>query len=1014
MSRLRRIACFAACLALAGFTALAHAQETIEPDPKPVGVAPAAPAPAVISVPGAAPPPEAAAEPEAPPFKPDADTVALPRSGVGGVIVEQGQGAVDISNAVSRYLPPDAPEGDAFASYLIDFVNRTPVRQTRILVLDPGIYGGPGAPPALSAPDLVTVLSSDAAARVEVIETGARTRVRLDLPAETTVTTAFRYAGPLNTLTVEMWEERALARFQTAALVIQGALLGLLTALGAWLTGIAILRRDRMASWLAALFGMTFLALLFGFGFAGPFALAGIVTSAGLALGLFAGAAALALAFVVHALAPDGRWRSFAWFAEYVPWLVAAAGLAVLFNAPYAAVVAKAGAIWALVLAVGVIFARAWEGDGIARRLTLAAILVLLAFAPLAMQESLQASGRVTMLAASSLLAAGLLLAAFAVSAGAPKALRQRVDWVMAQAVAPRDAPPLPAALAAIAPATGDESRYGLALAAAHQGLWDWDLKRDRLFLSPSVEALLGARLGQLQASDRDWTPHIHPDDLATFLGALEDYRKLGDVSFALDFRARGYDGLNRWVQLRASFMSDGDRAARCIGLVSDVSAQKEGEALLLASARQDSVTGLANRAWFLEALGHRLGYATAERRFALLTVDIARFRTVNESLGHAAGDALLAALADRLRATAPEGALTARLGGDVFGLLWLTPGDDAAAESAKFVLDTLGVPVEVEGRMMTPIARGGLVMLDGAQADSATALADAEAALAEARRPGAAGFMIFKAAMRDAKADRAALERDLAGALERSEIVVHYQPVIRVRDRRLAGLEALVRWAHPVRGLLTAETFAPLAEETGLIDQIGRFVLETAARDAARWRRMAPDSPLFVNVNVSARQLGDNVFLQFCDVLALDIGVRPAEVRLEITETLAIDDSGAAATALQRLRRAGFGLIMDDFGAGHSTLSRLARLPFDAVKIDGSFLRSEGTARNVLAGLIRLARDLGLEATAEGVESEEDFAFLAAQDCPYAQGYHCGRPSDATATQRLLLDLNEPADAVE
>jgi diguanylate cyclase (GGDEF)-like protein len=1011
-SRLWSIACLAACLVLAGWGARAAAQESVGPDPKPAGIAPGDPVPQIVAVPGA--PDAEPAAPAAPPFQPTAATAALPRSGVGGVIVEPGQAAVDITSAVSRYLPPDLAPGDRFASYLIDFVNRTPVRQTRILILDPGLYGGPGAPATLSAPPLDAVLSSDAEAHVEVIETGARTRIRLDLPAETTVTAAFRYAAPLNTLTVEMWDERALARFQTASLVMQGALLGLVTALGAWLAGLAILRRDRMASWLAALFGAAFLALLFGFGFAGPFALLGIVTNAGLALGLFAGAAALALAFVVHALAPDGRWRSFAWFAEYVPWLVAAAGLAALFNAPYAAAGAKAGAALALVLSVGVVFARAWEGDGLARRLTLAAIFVLLAFAPLSMLETVEASGRITMLAASGLLAAGLLLAAFAVSAGAPKALRQRVDWVMQSAAAA--APPPAAARPVAAPsAPGEDSRFGLALAAAHQGLWDWDLKRDRLFLSPSVEVLLGARPGQLQASDRDWSAHIHPDDLTTFLGALEDYRKLGDVSFALDFRANGHDGLHRWVQLRASFMSDGDRAARCIGLVSDVSAQKEGEALLLASARQDSVTGLSNRAWFLEALGHRLGYATGERRFALLAVDIARFRTVNESLGHAAGDALLAVLADRLRAAMPEGALAARLGGDVFGLLWVATGDDAAAEAAKFMLDTLVVPVEVAGRMMTPAARGGLVMLDGSQPDSATALADAEAALAEARRPGGAGFTIFKAAMRDAKADRAVLEGDLAGALARSEIVVHYQPVVRVADRSVAGFEALVRWAHPGRGLLAAEAFAGLAEETGLIDQIGRFVLEAASRDAARWRRMAPQTPpLFVNVNVSARQLTDNGFLQMCERLALDLGAKPDEVRLEITETLAIDDSGAAAAALQRLRRAGFGLVMDDFGAGHSTLSRLARLPFDAVKIDGSFLREDGTARNVLAGLIRLARDLGLEATAEGVESEEDFAFLAAHDCPFAQGYHCGRPSDAAETQRHLLERTEPAEAVE
>lgn len=1010
MTRLPRIAAFAAALALAGGLVGAGAQDPVEPAPKPAGVAPGDPAPQVIAIPGAAAPPsDPDAQPAAAPpaFAEDDAAPALPRSGVGGVIVEQGQPAVDISNAIARYIPPGEA---AFATYLIDFVNRAPTRQSRILVLDPGVYGGAGAPATLVAAQLTNVFSSDAAAPVEIVESGARTRIRIDLPAGATVTAAFRYAAPLPGLTVEMWDEQGLARFTTAALVLQGALLGLLTAIGAWLAGLAVLRRDRTVWRLAGLFAAAFLALVAGFGLAGPFALAGIVTSAGVALAAFAVSAALALAFVVHAMAPEGRWRGFGWIAVHAPYLVAACGLLALFNAPYAALLAKAAAAAALGLAAALVLARAWDGDALARRLGLAAILVLLALAPLAMQEMVTAGGRVAMLAASGLLASSLLVAAFSVAGGPAPALRQRVDRVLGQGGLPAPPPPpMP-----LRPDPG-ETRYGLALAAAHQGLWDWDLTRDRLFLSPTVEVLLGARPGQLQASDRDWAPHIHPDDLATFTGALEDYRRIGDVSFALDFRARGHDGAWRWVQLRASFMSDGVRAARCIGLVSDVSAQKDGEALLLASARQDAVTGLANRSWFVEALGHRLAFAAPERQMALLLLDIARFRTVNESLGHAAGDELLARLADRLRAASPEGALAARLGGDVFGLVWLAESADAAAETAKFVLDTLAVPIDLAGRPAALGVRGGLVLAVHGERQAAGILGDAEAALAEARRPGAQALAIFAPALRTAKAERAGLERDLAGAVARGEIVVHYQPILRLADRRIAGLEALARWNHPERGLLTAEAFAALAEDAGLIDRIGRFVLETALKDAARWRQMAPgDPPLFVNVNVSARQVVDQSFLHACDRLALDNAVAPSEVRLEITETWAIDDAGAAAAALQRLRRAGFGLVMDDFGAGHSTLSRLAHLPFDAVKIDASFLIGGAATRSVLAGLIRLAHDLGLDATAEGVESEDDLAFLAASGCPYAQGFFVGRPQDAAATQRLLAPLPEPARAEE
>ncbi len=966
------------------------------------------PTPGIIDVPG---PPRPDTVPETPP-SPAPRREPVPRSGLGGVILEPGPVAVDITSAVSRYVPGDDDEG-LFASYLVDLVNRLPQPQVRILVLDPGVFGGQGAPRRLDAPPLVAALSSSAAASVDVVENGARLKVRIVVPGSETVTAAFRFSAPLNQLTVEMWDERSLAAYETAALVMQGLLMGLVIALGAWLAGIAILRRDRLSGWLGGLLGATFLAMLAAFGYAGPFAVLGILTSPGLALFLFAAASALALAFVVHALAPDGRWRRLALIADYGPWLIGACGLLALLNAPFAAAAAKGAAALGLLLSALFIFARAWEGDGPARRLTLAAILILLAFAPLAMQETVAASGRISMLAASGLLAAALLLAAFATSTGSP-ALRQRVDRLLAFGPAQPLPPPFPSAAPLPAPPSED-SRFGLALAASHQGLWDWDLKRDRLFLSPSIEALLGARPGQLQPGERDWTKHIHADDVATFLGALEDYRRIGDVSFVLDFRGRGIDGLYRWIQLRASFMSDGEKAARCIGLASDVSAQKESEALLLASARQDPVTGLANRAYFLDVLGHRLTFVTQERRYALLSFDLARFNSINDTLGHAAGDSLLAALGERIRAAAPQGALIARLAGDVFTMLWAAGGADSAGEAAKAVLDAAAVPIEIAGQRIVPGVRGGLLVLDGTPRDAAGVLSDVELALTAARKASVGSLVYFSPAMRDQKAERAILERELAGALDRGEIMLHYQPIVRTADRRPAGFEALLRWQHPQRGLVTAETFAHIAEDTGQIEELGRFALETAVKDGARWRRMAPQSPpLFVNVNVSARQLASPAFLELCERLGATGAAPAGAIRLEITETLAIDDTGAAASALQRLRRAGFGLVMDDFGAGHSSPSRLAHLPFDAVKIDRSFLMGGSAAHNVLAGLLRLAADLGLDATTEGVESEEDLAFVSANGCLYAQGYHTGVPRDAAAIGRYLLEVTASADAVE
>ncbi len=1002
---MRRLArqCYAVLWFGLAMTAHVLAQDTT-PAPKPASIPAAAPTPAVIAVPTPAPSPTATpitTPVAAPPFNASTVPQIVPHSGIGGVIVDEGQPAVDITAAVVRYQAPDTDGSTPLTSYLADFVNRSSTRQVRIILLDSGMFGGVGAPAHLTAAELTSALSSNAQAPIEIIEGGVRTKVRLTLPPNTTVSVALRYNTPVDRLTVEMWDERSLARFSHAAIVMQGALLGLVTAIGAWLAGMAIQRGDRLAWWLAALFGAALIALVSGFGLAGVFSLfGGVITNAGVALGSFAVAAALALWFVVQALAPDGRWQSSARLAVALPWLVGISGFYVLINGPFASVICKAAIMFALVISAVVILVRAYEGDALARRLSLAATPLVLSFAPLGVQETGMAGGGIAMLASAGLLVTALFITAFAILGAQPRALRQRVDHLAGGA----RGTPAPAVTAETGPA---QARYVLALTAAHQGVWDWDLITDRLFLSPAAEISLGARPGELRYAPRNWAAYVHADDLETFTKALTDYRAIGDVSFALDFRARADIGPQRWLQLRASFMSDGSRAARCIGLLSDISSQKEGEALLLASARTDSVTGLANRVWFMEALAHRLSFATDERPLVLLLIDLARFSMINSGIGPKAGDELLAEMAGRLKLCVPAGALAARLGGDVFAVMWLSEPQTASADVAQFMLDTLAVPYYVAGHILTPVVRGGLALSADTQADPALLAGDAEMALARARRSGVKELVLFTPDMRAVSVDGAALERDLAHAGARGEITVYYQPIIKVADGSLSGFEALLRWQHPERGLLSADRFAALAEHAGLIGQLGEIAMRKAAADAATWRQIPGNStPVFVNVNMSARQLADEAFLALCEELAASYGLEHGEIRIEITETVAIHNIEDVTAAMLRLRRAGYGLVMDDFGAGHSTLRRLTRLPFDGVKIDASFLATMDTGAHVLPGLLKLAHDLKLPATVEGVETAEQLQLLAEHDCPYAQGYYCGRPSDAvTATQLLARE---------
>ena len=999
--------CLVACLLMTGATA-AWAQAT--PSPKPAEVAPDQPVPQVITAPrdeGAPPasgePGEAGAAADDDEDQPSEPDIVLPRSGLGGVLVEPDQHGVDLTGALARYTPPEGDQN--FATYLVDLVNTRGEPQTRILILDTGVYGGRGAPEGLSSVgDEVVVRASNLDALVDVLDRGVRTRVRVEIPPEDTLTISLRYPSPPHALSAELWDEAALARAEMSAFVMQGVLMGLTLACVGWLGAYAVLRGGA-ARRLALLAAAAFVALATGFGVTPSFNFGGVFTSAGLALGAFALSAALALRFVVRVFSLPRRWGAGGKAIDLAVWAIAATAALALFNAPYSAVFAKLGAASGLALCVAVVLARAWSGDTLARRFAPSALLALTAFAPLGMLELVDGAAVQTTLAAAALLVGALLLLALAVVVAlSASGGRHRPPEPVATAAAP---PPFPRA--GRAAMDDQDGRLGLALAAAHQGIWDWDLKADRLFLSPAVEALLGAGPGELAPPSRNWEGRIHESDLATFVAALEDYRSVGDVAFVLDFRAIGGDGRARWVQLRASFMSDGEGAARCIGLVSDVSAQKEGEALLLASARQDAISGLANRAFFIEALGHRIAFAGPSHPYGLFVFDLARFRVVNDVLGHGAADALLKAVGDRVRASAPDNALPARLGGDIFALLWACDDADAAAEAAKTVLDAISVPMDVAEARFTPVVRGGLVVISGDHHEADDLLGDADAALAEARRGGPGAIAVFAPQMRDSRLERIELERDLGDALERDEIVLHYQPIIRVSDRRPAGFEALLRWNHPSRGLLAAEAFAALAEDTGAIDRLGAYALATAIRDRAALAEAADgDERLFMNVNVSARQLASPAFVQFCERLAREHRLQPGEIRLEITETLAISDVEGASAAFARLRAAGFGLVMDDFGAGHSSPARLAALSFDAVKIDRAFLAGGDSARSVLTGLLRLARELGLETTAEGVQSADDLDFLAAQACDYAQGYYFAMPDDIAATRLWLADAGQ------
>jgi diguanylate cyclase (GGDEF)-like protein len=415
--------------------------------------------------------------------------------------------------------------------------------------------------------------------------------------------------------------------------------------------------------------------------------------------------------------------------------------------------------------------------------------------------------------------------------------------------------------------------------------------------------------------------------------------------------------------------------------------------------ALHDSLTGLPNRALFEDRLGRAL--AEQERRgssVAVIFCDIDHFKLVNDSLGHQAGDELLRVIAPRLKQALRPGDTVARFGGDEFGVLL----EDVASERdatkvAERIAAALTRPFVVEGREHFVTVSSGIAT--GRAADlPATLIRDSDAAMYRAKERGRARYEIFDQTMRIRVARRLQIENELRSAVERDELRVHYQPVVSLTTGRITGAEALVRWQHPRHGLMQPADFIPIAEETGLISAVGRWVLEQACRQTAGWHRArADEAPIAISVNMSVRQLGDHRLLTEFVRRTLDsTGLDPVCLSLELTEGALIDETETAAAALRDLKGLGIRLVLDDFGTGYSSLASLQRLPFDSIKLDRTFVSRLGDDRvdhAIVTAVVALAQTLDLTVIAEGVETEEQLAIVKALGCHHAQGFYFSRP---------------------
>jgi diguanylate cyclase (GGDEF)-like protein/PAS domain S-box-containing protein len=555
-----------------------------------------------------------------------------------------------------------------------------------------------------------------------------------------------------------------------------------------------------------------------------------------------------------------------------------------------------------------------------------------------------------------------------------------------------------------------DVERRALALTGAGDLIWDWDVSADKVYTSPETEQLLGLKRGTLEGAAADWLEVLHPLDRDRFRAALDSAVEQRRGRLNQDFRLRATDGhyLSFSLKARPVVGSDGE-VVRLVGTLTDVTDFKKAEERLLFDAVHDNLTGLPNRELFIDRMQAAFGFARSDPQIrpSVLVIDLDRFKQVNDSVGISIGDSVLLTIARRLaRLLKPQDTL-ARLAGDQFALILLSDREPARIVAfAETMRRTLRAPIGFNDREIFITASIGLALAENEARNTEEVLKDAELAMYHAKRIGGDRIEIFKPAMRSRKTDRLTMESELRRAIEREEIKVLYQPIVRLEDRAIAGFEALARWDHPKLGRLSPAEFITTAEEIGLIVDLGLFVLERTARQLAIWQASnRAREPIFASVNVSSRQLLRHDLIQDLRSVLSRSALARNTFKLEITESLVMENPEHAAQMLTRIKELGVGLSLDDFGTGHSSLAYLQRFPFDTIKIDQSFVRTtaRGTRPVILRSIIALAHDLSMDVVAEGAETDSDAVELFQLGCEYAQGFAFGEPMSAQAAGGLL-----------
>jgi diguanylate cyclase (GGDEF)-like protein/PAS domain S-box-containing protein len=542
------------------------------------------------------------------------------------------------------------------------------------------------------------------------------------------------------------------------------------------------------------------------------------------------------------------------------------------------------------------------------------------------------------------------------------------------------------------------KERLDLALTSSSLALWDWDLRHNRVYFNENWAALLGDPPRESTFSGDEVLRWNHPDDREVFRMAIGNATKGVSEELDCEYRVPNAAGEWIWVHSRGKVTQRDERgqAMRMTGTSTNITKRKMAEERAEYLATRDPLTGLPNRVLLHDRLEQ--GVVNAARHhtgFAFMFIDLDRFKTINDSLGHHVGDELLKAVADRLTACVRASDTVARLGGDEFAVILenLRDDDDEGAQQvAEKMIASMGTPMLVEGQALNTSCSIGISLFPADGRDSAALMKNADVAMYYAKEKGRNNYQFFSADMNTRAQERLSVENYLRLALRRNELVLHYQPRMNVASGELVGVEALIRWQHPRRGLLSPDKFIEVAEDSGLIVPIGEWVLETACAQIKAWQSSVK-AGLRISVNLSVGQVvnGERLYRAVEQAVARS-GIPAQTLELELTESHLMQNIAEQAALLNRLGDLGVGVAIDDFGTGYSSLSYLKQLPVDSIKVDSSFVRDIGLDPDdeaIIKAIVAMAHSLRLSVTAEGVETEAQLLALRALGCDEYQGFH-------------------------